>query len=41
MLDRVVCVIDRESGGAENLAAVGLTLDPLFTMSELKAAAPS
>jgi orotate phosphoribosyltransferase len=37
VLDRVVCVIDRESGGAGNLAEVGLTLDPLFTMSELKA----
>lgn len=38
-LERVVCVIDRESGGAQNLAEVGLVLDPLFTMSELKAAA--
>ncbi len=37
--DRVVCVIDRESGGAENLAAVGLTLDALFTISELREAA--
>jgi orotate phosphoribosyltransferase len=34
-LDRVVCVIDRESGGRENLTEAGLTLDPLFTMSEL------
>jgi orotate phosphoribosyltransferase len=35
--DRVVCVIDRESGGRENLADAGLTLDPLFTMTELNA----
>jgi orotate phosphoribosyltransferase len=38
-LDRVVCVIDRESGGRENLAAEGLTLDALFTMTELTGAA--
>jgi orotate phosphoribosyltransferase len=38
-LDRVVCVIDRESGGRENLAEVGLVLDPLFTMTELTAQA--
>lgn len=37
--DRVVCVIDRESGGADNLAAEGLELDALFTMTELKASA--
>jgi orotate phosphoribosyltransferase len=36
---RVVCVVDRESGGRENLAAEGLELHPLFTMSELKEAA--
>src|SRR3954452_19738803 len=35
---RVVCVIDRESGGRENLAAAGLDLHALFTMTELKAA---
>jgi orotate phosphoribosyltransferase len=35
VLDRVVCVIDRESGGRENLAEAGLTLEPLFAMSEL------
>jgi orotate phosphoribosyltransferase len=39
VLDRVVCVIDRESGGRENLAKAGLSLDPLFTMTELTAAA--
>jgi orotate phosphoribosyltransferase len=31
----VVCVIDRESGGPENLAREGLTLHALFKMSEL------
>jgi orotate phosphoribosyltransferase len=34
--ERVVCVIDRESGGSEKLAEAGLALDALFTMSELK-----
>jgi orotate phosphoribosyltransferase len=38
-LGPVVCVIDRESGGRENLAEVGLELRALFTMTELKAAA--
>jgi orotate phosphoribosyltransferase len=38
LLARVVCVIDRESGGAANLAKVELELKPLFTMSQLKAA---
>jgi orotate phosphoribosyltransferase len=35
----VLCVIDREAGGSANLTAAGLPLTPLFTMSELKAAA--
>ena len=35
----VVCVIDREAGGAANLAAEGLELRALFTMSQLAAAA--
>lgn len=34
----VLCVIDRESGGPERMAADGLTLRSLFTMAELKAA---
>jgi len=32
----VLCVIDREAGGQANLAAEGLTIHPLFTMSALK-----
>lgn len=35
----VLCVIDREAGGVEALATEGLKLRPLFTMSQLKAAA--
>lgn len=35
----VLCVIDREAGGRDNLAKEGLTLQSLFTMSELNAAA--
>lgn len=38
-VEHVLCVIDREGGGAQNLAGAGLTLHPLFTMSELKEAA--
>ncbi|MFW6184141.1 MAG: orotate phosphoribosyltransferase [Chloroflexota bacterium] len=38
-VEHALCVIDREGGGAENLANAGLTLHPLFAMSELKAAA--
>ena len=36
VIDTVLCVIDREAGGAENLAKEGLALRPLFTMSELE-----
>jgi orotate phosphoribosyltransferase len=32
----VLCVIDREAGGAENLMAEGLQLRSLFTMSQLQ-----
>jgi orotate phosphoribosyltransferase len=39
IVDTVLCVIDRESGGPEAFAAEGLALRPLFTMSQLKAAA--
>ena len=34
-----ICVIDRESGGREKLAAEGIKLHSLFTMSEIKEAA--
>jgi orotate phosphoribosyltransferase len=33
----VVCIIDREAGGAENLAKAGLALRPLYRKSELEA----
>jgi orotate phosphoribosyltransferase len=33
-----LCVIDREAGGPEALAAEGIELRPLFTMAELAAA---
>lgn len=33
----VLCVIDREAGGRENLAGEGLGLRALFTMSQLRA----
>lgn len=32
----VLCVIDREAGGRENLATEGLDLRSLFTMSQLR-----
>ena len=35
----MICVIDRESGGREKLAADDLELFALYTMSELSAAA--
>jgi orotate phosphoribosyltransferase len=35
----VLCVIDREAGGRDNLAGEGLELRSLFTMSELQDAA--
>ncbi len=38
IVERAVCVIDRESGGTEKLAADGIALDALFRMSELEAA---
>jgi orotate phosphoribosyltransferase len=35
-VEHVVCVIDREEGGAENIAGMGCQLTPLFTMAELE-----
>ena len=37
-IDTVLCVIDRESGGPENLKKGGLTLNPLYTATELRSA---
>ena len=34
-VSQAICVIDRESGGAENLAKEGIELHALFRMSEL------
>lgn len=36
---RVLCVVDREAGGADRLAAARLPLHPLFLASALRAAA--
>ncbi len=38
VINKAVCVIDREAGGKAKLAEVGIELNPLFTMSQLKAA---
>lgn len=39
LVEHVICVIERDKKGRENLLAEGLSLSPLFTMEELKAAA--
>jgi orotate phosphoribosyltransferase len=39
IVEHALCVIDRESGGPEALAAIGVELRPLFTMTELETAA--
>jgi orotate phosphoribosyltransferase len=39
IVTHAVCVIDRESGGPEGLAAIGVELHSLYTMAELTAAA--
>jgi orotate phosphoribosyltransferase len=38
-VEHAVCVIDREAGGPAGLAAVGVELHALYTMTELTAAA--
>jgi len=38
IINDVLCVIDRQSGGRENLEKENLTLTSLFTMEELKGA---
>jgi orotate phosphoribosyltransferase len=35
IVEHALCVIDREAGGPEALAAVGVALHPLFTKAEL------
>lgn len=39
LVSDAICVIDRESGGSERLAEAGITLVPLYRMSDLKATA--
>jgi len=39
VVEHALCVIDRESGGPAGLADIGVTLRPLFTMTELNATA--
>ncbi len=36
IVEDAICVIDRETGGRENLAEDGISLHALFTISELK-----
>jgi len=36
IITNAICVIDRESGGKNNLCEIGIELKPLFTMSEIK-----
>ncbi len=38
IIEHVLCVIDRQAGGAGKLAAAGLRLEALYTAEELKAA---
>jgi orotate phosphoribosyltransferase len=35
LIERVVCVIDRQAGGVEQLAKASLRLDALFNIEEL------
>jgi orotate phosphoribosyltransferase len=37
-VDRALVIVDRESGARERLAAVGVRLEPLVTLSELRGA---
>lgn len=41
VIDEALCIVDREEGGAANLAEHGLRMSALFTADELKAAATS
>ena len=40
VVDRVLVVVDRESGAPARLAAAGVRVEPLVTMSELRGARP-
>ncbi len=40
VVDRVLVVIDRESGARERLGALGVQLEPLATLAELRGARP-
>jgi orotate phosphoribosyltransferase len=40
VVDHVICVIDREGGGADVIAAEGMRLHPLFTMRDLEGGRP-
>ena len=35
VVKHAVCVVDRESGGGQALAEIGVTLHPIFQISEL------
>ena len=35
IIEQAICVIDRQEGGAENLAAIGVQLSSVFTLAEL------
>ena len=36
LVTRAICIVDRESGGAQNLATEGIVLHPLFKLSDFK-----
>jgi orotate phosphoribosyltransferase len=40
LVDRVLVIVDRESGAGARLAAAGIRMEPLVTMSELRGARP-
>jgi orotate phosphoribosyltransferase len=40
LVDSALCVIDREGGGGDVVAAEGITLHALFTMRDLEASGP-
>ncbi|HYA69871.1 MAG TPA: orotate phosphoribosyltransferase [Thermoplasmata archaeon] len=40
LVDRALVIVDRESGAGARLAAAGIRMEPLVTMSELRGARP-